>query len=87
VGDRLSRLLRAGPGGTAGHGAGPPPRNAEALRADLAGRFDDVTVTPIEHDGLALQRVRLEGLPDAAAVDAALASLRASGLAPIRVLD
>jgi cell division septation protein DedD len=59
--------------------------NATALRDELARRFADVHVTPMQRNGTVLHRVRIEGLASEAAVTAALATLRLAGLQPMRV--
>jgi hypothetical protein len=63
------------------------PARATALRDELAKHFDWVMVTRVERDGVVWNRVRIEGLESAAAVDAALAALRRSGHQPIVVRD
>lgn len=59
--------------------------HATALRDDLAKRFEWVMVTEVERDGVIWHRVRVEGLPDRAAVNAALTALRRAGHQPIVV--
>jgi cell division protein FtsN len=61
------------------------PAHATALRDELAERFEWVMVTEVERDGVVWHRVRVEGLPDRAAVNAALTTLRRSGHQPIVV--
>jgi hypothetical protein len=63
------------------------PARATALRDELAKRFDWVMVTRVERDGVVWNRVRIEGLESAAAVDAAVVALRRSGHQPILVRD
>jgi cell division septation protein DedD len=58
---------------------------ATALRDELARSFEWVMVTDVELAGTLWHRVRVEGLADRAAVEAALARLRRAGHQPILV--
>ena len=65
-------------------GAFASAENAGALRKRLEQRFAHVSVTPFEHRGAHLYRVRVEGLDSPHALELAAASLRNTGLAPFR---
>jgi cell division septation protein DedD len=59
--------------------------NAEALRAKLAGRFQNVTVSPVTRDGRTLHLVRVGGFRSEQDLGLAAAALRTDGHKPIRV--
>jgi cell division protein FtsN len=58
---------------------------ANALRDELTRSFEWVMVTDVELRGAVWHRVRIEGLADRAAVEAALTKLRRAGHQPIAV--